>query len=248
MSISDYSPKRPSSIDRKVTYQVPKKPKTRKTKWAQFMESIEILSKDHDSSDPTTPERDSRFLDFLWKKETGIGRNTASTSSMKMEKVPKIKRQMSKSLASSPYKIEVKKSPLLKCLELPKLPLERAKDKLSPTSMIEENFMKFMSTFPKRRSSTPTTFTQKRISELRESGVKTDSENDDVFIKNKRKLYKGVEVICDTPENIIIKTAPSAERVREYTSSSTDEAREEYWFVIFVFVKIFDFYYCLFIQ
>lgn len=227
MSISDYSPKR-STIDRKVAYQVQKKAKTRKTKWAQFMESIEILSKDHDSSDPPTPEKDSRFLDFLRKKETNLGRNTASTSSMRMEKEPKVKKQMSKSLASSPYKLEIKNSSILKCLELPKIPLgDRSKDKMSSTSMIEENFMKFMSTFPKRRSSTPLTFSQKRMSELRESGVKTDSENDDVFVKSKKK-YKGSEVICDTPENIIIKTAPSVERVREYTSSSSDEARKEY--------------------
>lgn len=233
MSISDYSPKRQGCIDRKVSYQVPKKLKTRKTKWAQFMESIEMLSKDHDSSEPPSPEKDNRFLDFLRKKESGLRRNSASTSSMKMEKEPKIKRQMSKSLASSPYKIELKKSPMLKCLELPKMPLsDKTKERISPATMIEENFMKFMATFPKRRSSTPSTFTQKRIIELRESGVKTDSENDDVFIKAKRRLYKGSEIICDTPENLIIKTAPSAERVREYSSSSTDEARDEYRFVL----------------
>ena len=229
MSISDYSPKR-INIDRKVIYQVPKKTKTRKTKWAQFMESIEVLAKDHDSSDDT-PEKDGRFLDFLRRKDN-LSRNTASSSSFKMEKQPKIKKQMSKSLASSPYKIEIKKSPILKCLELPKMPLgDRSKEKLSPTSIIEENFMKFMSTFPKRRSSTPLTFSQKRISELRESGVKTDSENDDVFLKSKRRLYKGSEVICDTPENIIIKTAPSAERVREYTSSSSDDGEDVYRWV-----------------
>lgn len=232
MSISDYSPKKQTnSLDRKVTYQVPKKLKTRKTKWAQFMESIEMLSKEHDSSD--SPERDSRFLDFLKKKETGIGRNSASTSSMKFDKEPRIKKQMSKSLASSPYKIELKKSPILKCLELPKMStLDRSKEKLASTSLIEENFIKFMSsTFPKRRSSTPMMIAQKRIGELRESGIKTDSENDDVFIKAKRRLYKGSEVICDTPENIIIKTAPSVERVREYSSSSSDE-REAYRLVL----------------
>ncbi|XP_075990053.1 oxysterol-binding protein-related protein 8 isoform X2 [Anticarsia gemmatalis] len=223
MSISDYSPKRPTSVDRKVTYQVPKKPKTRKTKWAQFMESIEMLSKDHDSSDPTTPERDGGFLDFLRKKETGVLRNAPSTSSMRVVKEPKEIKITSKSLASSPYKLELKKSPILRCLELPKMPIyDKSKEKLSPTNIIEENFIKFMSTFPKRRSSIPITCSQKRVIELRESGVKTDSENDDVFVKSSRNIYKRCEVICDTPENVIIKTAPSVERVRQYSSSTSD--------------------------
>lgn len=215
-----------------MSYQCPKKPKTRKTKWGQFVDSIEMLSKDHDSSDPPTPERDGRFLDFLRKKES-IGRNSASTSSMRMEKDQSVKKQLSKSLASSPYKLDLKKSPILKCLELPKFPIpEKSKDKLSPTALIEENFLKFVSTFPKRRSSTPMQFPQKRISELRDSGVKTDSE-DDVFLK--KKICKA-EIICDTPENIIIKTAPSIERMRQYTTSSSDEAME-----LFRFACILDF-------
>lgn len=212
MSVSDYTPKRTSSVDRK-SYQVPKKSKTHMTKFTKFIESIEIMSKDHDSSEPPTPDRD------------GIIRNAPSTSSVRVLKVPKDDKITSKSLASSPYKVEMKKSPILRCLEFPKISLsEKTKEKSSPTNILEENFLKFMSTFPKRRSSTPSSFKQKRIGELRESGVKTDSENDDVFLNRQRKkLFKGSEIICDTPENLIIKTAPSAERVRELSTTSSDD-------------------------
>lgn len=224
MSVSDYTPKRTSSVDRK-SYQVPKKSKTHMTKFTKFIESIEIMSKDHDSSEPPTPDRDGKFLDFLKRKETGIIRNAPSTSSVRVLKVPKDDKITSKSLASSPYRVEMKKSPILRCLEFPKISLsEKTKEKSSPTNILEENFLKFMSTFPKRRSSTPSSFKQKRIGELRESGVKTDSENDDVFLNSQRKkLFKGSEIICDTPENLIIKTAPSAERVRELSSTSSDD-------------------------
>ncbi|XP_073966066.1 uncharacterized protein [Choristoneura fumiferana] len=96
------------------------------------------------------------------------------------------------------------------------------KDKsISPTAAIEENLMKIMMALPKRRSSTPSTkVTQKRISDLRKSGAKTDSENDDVFVKMEGRS----QVICDTPDNIIItKTAPSVEKFLRYSSSSTDD-------------------------
>ncbi|XP_063836187.1 oxysterol-binding protein-related protein 8-like isoform X1 [Ostrinia nubilalis] len=96
-----------------------------------------------------------------------------------------------------------------------------------------------MATLPKRRSSTPCTLktlTQKRISELRESGAKTDSENDEVFLKDltdiknlpRRRRFNEDVVLCDTPENIIItKTAPSTETFRKYSSSSSlDEGLE----------------------
>lgn len=237
MSVSDYSPKRTSSGDRKVTYQVPKKPKgTRKlSKWAQFVESIEIMSREHDvSTESPTPENERKegFLDFLWRKDA-FDRSSPGMSSVRFDSKAAKCQRMTKSLASSPMKAEGKKSPILKCFDMPKLPLgdrRVVKDKtVSPTSLIEDNLMRFMATFPKRRSSTPSTLktaiTQKRISELRESGVKTDSENDDVFLKQfpKRKRLKDDVVLCDTPENIIItKTAPSIERFRKYSSTSSD--------------------------
>lgn len=176
MSISDYS-----SYDQKNGLN-PKQGKTSKTsKWAQFVEAIEIMSK-NDSSDSESEKKEG-FFDFL--KLDIFERNAASTSSVKDEK-PKKNIVTSKSLASSPMRVEIgKRSPILRCFDLPKIPVsEKIKDKVSST-LLEENLVKFMSTFPKRRSSTPSTrfLTQKRISELRESGAKTDSENDEVFLK-----------------------------------------------------------------
>lgn len=225
MSVSDYSPKRPSS-------QVQK---TRKlSKWAQFVESIEILAKDNELSTDSQSEserKDHSFLDFLRKKET-FERNAATTSSARYLPEPKVQKVTSKSLASSPSKIDqVKRTPILKCFELPKLPLtlgdkKRDKSSLQPTNIIEENLLRLMTALPKRRSSTPCTvkaLTQKRISELRSSGAKTDSENDD-FLKCEIRKKSAAEVICTTPDNIVItKTAPSVERFRRYSSSSTDD-------------------------
>ncbi|KAM3955518.1 LOW QUALITY PROTEIN: oxysterol-binding protein-related protein 8, partial [Aphomia sociella] len=221
MSVSDYSPKK--SLE-KPTYLTKKKP-TKISKWAQFMESIEILSREHDSSD-TDEKRDGGFLDFLRRKE--IERNTPCTSSVRTVKKSVAHKRTSKSLASSPLRLE-KKAPILKCFDLPKLTFEKknGKEKVG-ANFLEDNLFKFVATFPKRRSSTPTTvksLTQTRISELRASGFKTDSENDCAkSVLSKRKL-KDSEVLCDTPDNILItKTAPSVEKFRRYSTSSTDDS------------------------
>ncbi|KAJ2942461.1 hypothetical protein O0L34_g16066 [Tuta absoluta] len=126
-----------------------------------------------------------------------------------------------------------KKAPLLRCFEVPKLtlPLGDKKAKEKDISPFEENLFRFVNALPKRRSSTPQSYklTSKRISQLRSSGAKTDSENDDLHNVLKEKLpqkraINTSEVICTSPDNIVItKTAPSVERVRRYSSSSTDE-------------------------
>lgn len=146
-----------------------------------------MMSK-NDSSDSDSEKKEG-FFDFLLKREI-FERNTAATSSVKEVSIQKSKGigGTSKSLASSPMRTESgKRSPMLRCFEIPKIPVgEKIKEKVtSPTTLIEENLMKFLQTFPKRRSSTPSTqyLTQKRISQLRESGAKTDSENDEVFLK-----------------------------------------------------------------
>lgn len=235
MSVLDYGPKRHSPTKVCLT----KKPKSRKiSKWAQFVESIDMLSREHDSSDSIDdktvikngntdkPERKD-FFDFLKKKD--IERNTATTSSMRIFSEPKTVQLNSKSLTTSPLKIE-KKSPILKCLDVPKAIEKKFKDRaMSPTNIIEENLIKLMTSFPKRRSSTPSTLklTQKRISELRMSGAKTDSEDDFIKTELTKKRLGTSEVLCSTPENIIItKTAPSVERFRKYSSSSTDDICE----------------------
>ncbi|KPJ18378.1 Oxysterol-binding protein-related protein 8 [Papilio machaon] len=207
--INDNIPNRCSSAD-------PKTKKSKISKWAQFIESIEILAKEHDSSDSQTPESDKKdagFLDFLKKKE--ISERNLSEFKHK---------GLSKSLASSPMKIDIpKKTPILKYFDLPKsaLSLGDKRDK--------SNNIRSKTPLPKRRSSTPSTSktrtAQKRISDLRESGAKTDSENDD---KSVPKKFKGSsEIICDTSDacnNILItKTAPSIERFRETSTSSTDD-------------------------
>ncbi|CAH2269893.1 jg27208, partial [Pararge aegeria aegeria] len=130
----------------------------------------------------------------------------------------------SKSLASSPFKID-----LAKCFELRKLSIgEKLHDKWSSPSLIEENLSKI---FPKRRSSTPSaakpSSSPKRISEFRKS-VKTDSENDDAF-KSRQITQNGKEseVLFSSPENFLItKTAPSVEAFGvpsvDLTTSSDD--------------------------
>lgn len=204
MSVTDYS----SKTEKKY------KP----TKWDKFVESIDIISKDHTSSD--SDDKKEGFLDFFWKKDW-LDRNAASTTSMRV--VREKHKPISKSLASSP-RFDIAKTHLTRCFDTK--PLDRKK---SPT--IDDNLVKLMS-LSKRRSSTPTTkcLAQKRISELRESGAKTDSENDDVFFKElPKKRRVDSKVICSTPDNIIItETAPSIERFRRYSSSSDDVFDLEY--------------------
>ncbi|CAG5000118.1 unnamed protein product [Parnassius apollo] len=215
MTIYDCSPNRCSSADPKPM----KKSKTNKiSRWAQFIESIEILAKEHDTSDSQTPESDKKdggLLDFLKRKE-----------------LP----EKNKSHACSPIKVDVlcRKSSILKYFDLPKLPApvgdkkNEAEKNLTASSTLEDN-VSIGPFIPKRRSSTPTSkskLAQKRVRRLRESGVKTDSENDDSAVKTSLpKKFKGSsEIICDTSDNILItKTAPSIERFRETSSSSTDD-------------------------
>lgn len=238
MSVSDYSPKRYSPT--KLSYTLKKLKNRKLSKWAHFVESIEILSREHDSSESIDDkiERDKNgntetaekkdFFDFLKKKD--IERNTATTSSMRTITESKVVKLSSKSLTSSPLKIE-KKLPIFKCFDISKIPIEKKiKDRATtPTNIIEENLFKLMSSLPKRRSSTPSTLKlpQKRISELRLSGAKTDSEDDYLKSELTKKGKGNSEMLCATPENIIItKTAPSVERFRKYSSSSTDDVCE----------------------
>lgn len=236
MSVSDYSPKRCSPT--KLSYKL-KKLKTRQlSKLAQFVDSIEILSREHDSSesidekieqdkDGNNEIQEKNFFDFFKRKD--IECNTATTSSMRVMTESKAVKLNSKSLTSSPLKLE-KKLPILKYFEIPKSIEKKIKDRVaSPTNIIEENLIKLMTSLPKRRSSTPSTqkFTQKRISELRSSGAKTDSEDDYFKFELTKKNKDNSKVLCATPENIIItKTAPSVERFRKYSSSSTDDVCE----------------------
>lgn len=204
------------------------------------MDTFEHGHRDDKSTDSETPDNDKNekgFLDFAFLKNIDFfERNVASTSSMKiLGEIKEKKKPLSKSVASSP-KFDLKKTPLMRCFEIPKLPIslgEKAmkitKEKPSTTALLEENIAKIL--FSKRRSSTPCITkggsTQKRISELRESGAKTDSEHDDSllfkkgqFEKRQRRLRS--KVVCDTTENIFI-TAPSGEVYRKYSSSSTDD-------------------------
>lgn len=68
-----------------------------------------------------------------------------------------------------------------------------------------------------------TILSPKRISELRQSGVKTDSENDDYS-----NDFRNSNVASDRPKSriLITKTAPSIERFKRYSSSSTDDLSE----------------------
>ncbi|KAG6463803.1 hypothetical protein O3G_MSEX014083, partial [Manduca sexta] len=185
--------------------QSPVEPKRRKSKtiaakWASFIGSIESVSKCDESSGSQTPDekKDARLLDIIRRKETDRWSPFAS-----------------KSLASSPRMDLVRKS-ALKCFDKKAL-----KGKISPT-ITDENLFKMMS-FPKRRSSTPSTLFLTQNKMLRESGVKSDTENDEVFAKSWKKKRCKDEVLCATPENIIItKTAPSMERFREYSSTSSN--------------------------
>ncbi|KAJ2942460.1 hypothetical protein O0L34_g16066 [Tuta absoluta] len=234
MSVSDYSPKK-YTTDRKVTISAKKKPQ-KTSKWAQFVESFELLAKDQEMSSDSSDnvKKDHSFFDFLTKKEN-FDRNAPSTSSMRVTNETKMKQISSKSVTSSPMRLEsiTKKAPLLRCFEVPKLtlPLGDKKAKEKDISPFEENLFRFVNALPKRRSSTPQSYklTSKRISQLRSSGAKTDSENDDLHNVLKEKLpqkraINTSEVICTSPDNIVItKTAPSVERVRRYSSSSTDE-------------------------
>lgn len=189
------------------------------------MESIEKMSKDHSSSDSQSDvEKKEGFLDFLWKKDC----LDVSSTSMRVVRETNNK-PTSKSLASSP---RFEKRNLTSCFELPKLsPGDKRRKCTTPSSFVE------MKLLQKRRSSTPSSkkISQKRISELRDSGVKTDSENDDISIKRlPEKRCVGSKVICNTPDNIIItETAPSLERFRRYSSSSDDVFDLEYRLVFY---------------
>lgn len=187
------------------------------------------MPKYHSSSDSDENVKKEGFLDFLWKKDC-LDRNTTSTSSMRVVGKTKLEKPISKSLASSPRFDIVKRTHLTSCFELPKRPGEKRRKCSTPT--IEDNLVKVFTSFPKRRSSTPSTKTsQKRISELRESGFKTDSENDDINQKI-TKRFVGSKIICSTPDNIIItETAPSLERFRRYSSTSDDVFDVDYRFV-----------------
>lgn len=229
MSVLDYSPKRcsPTSLSYKL-----KKLKNRKlSKWAQFVESIEILSREHDSSESVDEKTERRnetgtaekkeLFDFFKRKD--IDRNTATTSSVRIFPESKAVKPDSKSLTSSPLRIE-KIMPALKR----KRPIEnKIKDRVTtPANVIEESVFKLMTALPKRRSSTPTTLklTQKRISELRLSGAKSDSEDDYLKFELANMGKGNSQVLRATPENIIVtKTAPSVESFRKYSSSSTDD-------------------------
>lgn len=134
--------------------------------------------------------------------------------------------KITKSLTTSPFKID-SKLPLLRCFELPKLSLgdrRSIRDKRA-MSFVEENLSKIIL---KRRCSTPSVTnnnsSQKRISEFRESGVKTDSENDEALqteVMKRRKILES-EVLFSSPENFLItKTAPSVERFEEPIDVST---------------------------
>lgn len=224
MSVSDYSPKRRQSDERK-----PRKPK-----WSQFFENFEHKN-NAESTDSETPDNEKGFLDFHFLRNIDFfERNVPSTSSLKVTSGPKRKNTpTSKSLASSP-KLDAKRS-LLRCFEIPQLPITLGekpakvpKEKASPTTFLEENFSKFL---PKRRTSTPCVLKglpQKRISDLRESGAKTDSENDDGSLFTKRAFERRQkrprsQLGCITPESILITTtAPSGEVHGKYSSSSTD--------------------------
>ncbi|KPJ00493.1 Oxysterol-binding protein-related protein 8 [Papilio xuthus] len=206
--IHDNSPHRCNSADPK-----PKKIKSKSSKLSQFIEYIEMLAKEHDSCD-STPESDKKdlgFLDLLKKKDAE--RNLSEFK----------QKRLSKSLASSPLKIDIpKKTPILKYFDLPK----------SAMSLGDKNKIISKTPIPKRRSSTPSTSKCKRsqrISDLRESGAKTDSENDDV--KTIRKFRGSSEILCDASNacnNILItKTAPSIERFRETSTSSTDDDKSK---------------------
>lgn len=133
--------------------------------------------------------------------------------------------KITKSLTASPFKIDTK-LPLLGCFELPKLSLgdrRSFRDKRA-MSFVEENLSKIIL---KRRCSTPSvtnnSSSQKRISEFRESGVKTDSENEalQTEVIKRRKILES-EVLFSSPENFLItKTAPSVERFDEPIDVST---------------------------
>ncbi|CAH2083442.1 unnamed protein product [Euphydryas editha] len=141
-----------------------------------------------------------------------------------------INEKMTKNLTTSPFKIDTK-LPILRCFELPKLSIgdrRNGRDK-SPMNFFEENLSKIIL---KRRCSTPSVSnsnsSQKRISELRESGVKTDSENDEALQTEmmKRREVMESEVLFSSPENFLItKTAPSVEKFEESVdvSSSSDD-------------------------
>lgn len=230
MSVSDYSPKYAKKLSPGSKIKKSATPTRKVSKWAQFIESIEKMSHDT-SSDSQSPEQkstiDKGFLEFnfLKRKSEFENRNEASTSSFRSEDF-------------NPLKL-IRKSPTLKCFEMPKLqiPTSDKRDRnVSPCKLFEENLIKFISVLPKRRSSIPSSLNAslsvKRISDLRKSGAKTDSENDDVFVKRLPRKQLGCsersEIICGTPGNIFItKTAPSVERFLKYSSSSTEDNVEK---------------------
>ncbi|CAH2065190.1 unnamed protein product, partial [Iphiclides podalirius] len=194
----------------------PKKAKAgRGSVWAQFVESIETLAREHDTSDSQSPEsekRDPGFLDFLRKRDERPAPEAIA------------QKRLSKSLASSPLRVDApRRSPILRYFDLPKLPVQvdRSRRRLPSSSTLDEGLDKPPS--PKRRSSTPCTLKSKlarqRISDLRRTGFKTDTENDEA----PKRVAGGSEVLCDAPGSVLItKTAPSVERFACSSSSTSD--------------------------
>lgn len=223
MSVSDYSPKSTnSSLDHKYTLQEAKNP-GKMSKWTQFVESIEKLGKEYSVSSESQSfegeEKEKHYQDknFLPKIKSNFDFINRPSTSHQEKKGSELR-----------TKTKMSSCQLLKSFELPKLPLpvyERKEKRVSPTALIEENLFKFVTSLPKRRSSTPTslmTFPSKHMHDLRSSGAKTDSENGDSKKRSCKK--KQTKILCETPENIIItKTAPSFDRFSKYSSSSTED-------------------------
>lgn len=221
MSTSDYSVKSDNSNKKSIS------------KWTKFFESIENV-RNNESSDTDNEKRDTGILDFIWKRETELRGDAPSTSSIKTtRKSTKKLGVASKSLASSPYRLDaLKKSPILKCFDITKSNSGRDV-KMSPS--LDDGLLKFVTSSRKRRSSTPGNMLRlNRSPVFRRSGARTDSENEDV---PKRLLSdKRSEILCDTPDNILItRTAPSVERFARCCSSTSDDEfqRHGYDFLFF---------------
>ncbi|GBP80921.1 Oxysterol-binding protein-related protein 8 [Eumeta japonica] len=162
------------------------------------------------SRDSSDYERKSNEKPFGLKEKIAISKWThLFDCSIDKREDANIGHRHSKSLSASPANLK-----LVKCMPFIDNPLKRMEGTLSPSSLIEERVLKFVaSSFPKRRSSTPSAKVAESL--RRPPSVKTpksDSDNDDVFLKPH-------EV------NRIIVTAPSSERIRNYTSSTSDSEK-----------------------
>ncbi|XP_047522481.1 oxysterol-binding protein-related protein 8 isoform X1 [Pieris napi] len=155
-------------------------------------------------------ELEKHFNEHGFRLDSSISTPTKPlkrSSSSDNIKTLNVKQIRHRSLTSSPMALEMfKRSPILKLFDMPKIKLRES---------FEEKY--------NRRSSTPS-IRKSRVKKrtLRESGVKTDSEDDGNKVK--MRFFGESEVICNTPENILItKTAPSNERFRDTTTSSSDD-------------------------